>query len=148
MNNYIIILVLLLFSCKSKNDFDRSEYLFRYLKEVQNISLNDKKTLVFIVGNNTCNCTGNSNEIIEDVFMKDYLPKVIILGSVDTILISNLSKKIPNEKIVIDKENKLADYGLTNATNYIFEIENQKIVYWNYLNNETKKSLSEKYKRI
>ena len=40
-----------------------------------------------------------------------------------------------NVTILNDKDEKLGEYGLGNATHYLFILKNKKMVYWNYLDN-------------
>jgi hypothetical protein len=147
MNKLIVIAILLLtFSCNRKNKFEREEYLFKYLTEVQTVNLKQNNNyMVFIINNNTCNCTGDPGVIISSNFSKNNKLKYIIVGKNDTTLISNLKLKIKKIEILIDKDNELALYGLGNATNYLFEVNNNEIVYWNYMSNTTVKEIAEKY---
>jgi len=145
MSKYLLLFLVFITSCNHQNNFDREDYLFRYLKEVQHLNIDNTNQLVFIINNKTCNCTGNPNEIIGDNFTRNNLRKLIIMGKSDVQLIDSLSKKITNQKILFDTENKLSDYGLTSSVNFIFEIIDKKIIYWNYMDNESKVEIAKRY---
>lgn len=145
MSKYLLLFLVFITSCNHQNNFEREDYLFRYLKEVQHLNIDNTNQLVFIINNKTCNCTGNPNEIIGDNFTRNNLRKLIIMGKSDVQLIDSLSKKITNHKILFDTENKLSDYGLTSSVNFIFEIIDKKIIYWNYMDNESKVEIAKRY---
>jgi hypothetical protein len=141
--------LLLLSGCnnnqKSANKFDREEYLFRYLKEVINVNTDKKMNLIFIISNKACNCSGNLNTILKESFTKDNHKKIFIIAKEDSTLHNTIKNNISNYQLFIDKDEKLSSYGLNNATHYLFEIKNNKIVYWNEISNATKEELSKKY---
>ena len=137
-------LSLFLFSCLSHAKFEKTEELFSYIKEIQHINLKDDKQYLVIIANKSCNCVGDPLLLVPKFFRNDTLLKTIIIEKKDTLLY-NIFTKIKNTNIYFDSIPSLFEYGLSNSTDYVFELENQKIVYWNYLSNNTDSVLSLRY---
>lgn len=151
--NYIKSLILFLItittiSCNNntQNNFDREEYVFRYLKEVANINTNNQNEFIlFIINNNVCSCSGDVNEIIGTNFSYNNQPKYLIAGKYDSSVIDSLKLKLSNLSVLIDKDENLSKYGINNATHYLFDIKDNKIIYWCPISNATKDRIKKKY---
>lgn len=144
---FVAIILLLTFSCKLKNKFDREEYVFRYLREVAKVDISKKNDFIlFVVNNNVCSCSGDLNEIITMNFLQNTRTKYLVVGKNDSIS-ENLKSKLKNVTVFVDENENLSKYGLNNATHYLFDFKNKEIVYWNTINNATAKEIKEKYNK-
>lgn len=145
MRSFIIICtVFAIVSCNESTKFERSKELFSYLEEVQHFTLDNQKQYLFILSNKSCNCSGDPMELIPKYFKQNKLPKIVIIEKKDSTFYNTLTK-LNNTKVYFDSLPSLYEYGLSNATNYLFEIKDKKIVYWNYLSNKTDSVLSLRY---
>lgn len=140
----VIFALVFILSCKSTPSFDRENDLFAYMKDVFNIHLSKKHQLCFLLSNKVCNCSGDPTELIPKHFANNTLDKIILLEKKDTNLINVLSK-INHTKIYIDTMRKMEEYGLSNSTDFIFELENKKIVYWNNFSRHTDSIIGVRY---
>ena len=85
-------------------------------------------------------------------FLKEELPKVnkntlIILSSNRQDIIKEL-KGIEKVKLVIDKDNKIARYGLRYTSDLFFSLDKASIDFWFYLKNEDLKNVAKKIKTL
>ncbi len=143
----ILSLILNLFQCKNnKEEFDREIELKDYIKNVHKVTLSNERQFIFLLSNKFCNCTGDPKEIIPNIFANDSTNKIILLEKLDSNLLNSLSK-LTNTNIYVDTLSQLASYGLSNSIDFIFEIKNKKIVYWNYLDTKTDSTIGVRYKK-
>ncbi|MCB9034868.1 MAG: hypothetical protein H6553_13610 [Chitinophagales bacterium] len=145
---YIIILLLfstfLLISCKRTTKFDREAYVFRYLNEIQNFPTKDTSFYLFIISNSACNCSGDLNVIFKELDLNTTEQnKIFVFAKEDSILEQSIQKNIRKYSIIIDKDSNLRKYGLNNATHYFFDIKNEKIIYWNNIDNSLKDEIKQ-----
>lgn len=138
--------VIMLDSCTNQEPFDREQELFSYIKDVQGIQLSDSNQLIFLISNKACNCTGDPKEIIPNNFSTNKLRKTILMERKDTSLINALNK-LSNTKIYLDTLSQMAAFGLSNSTDFIFEIKDKKIGYWNYMSIKTDSIIGSRYKK-
>lgn len=144
-----IILLLIFISVQCNNNiekFDRELELKDYLSNVHGIDLSDDNQLVFLLSNKTCNCTGEPKEIIPKNFSKNNLHKIILIEKRDSVLVSELSK-LSNTKIYFDTLSQMAEYGLSNSTDFVFEYKNNDMIYWSYLSSKTDSIIGVRYKK-
>jgi hypothetical protein len=140
-------LSLLFFQCnKNIEKFDRELELKDYLSNVHGIDLTDDNQLVFMLSNKTCNCTGEPKEIIPNNFSKNNLHKIILIEKRDSVLVNALSK-LSNTKIYFDTLSQMAEFGLSNSTDFVFEYKNNEIIYWSYLSSKTDSTIGVRYKK-
>lgn len=143
----LLVYALIIISCNSgtAQDNEREKYIFRYLNEVQKIKLNkDQYSTVCILNNGVCNCIGDPVKIINK--LRPISDTVIVIQAKSNFISSVQFKN--KVTILNDKDEKLGEYGLGNATHYFFILRDNKMAYWNYLDNNHVNEINKAIKKL
>lgn len=145
---YIALILLFLGGCASQKHFDREKELRAYLADIQHLDTHEPGiSYVFILNNSLCGtCVDETLAFIRGSFSERAEKKIILTGR-KSVQMEKLFADMKNTVVLPDKENKLAKYGLAYTTDYMFELKNGKIEYWNYLGPNTLLKLEKKYKK-
>lgn len=144
-----IFLISLIFSCKTQERFYRENELLLFL-EVNRSSQKGDRTFVFLISNGSC---GSCNETIGSIYQlltTSFIPENgIIFIFKDQEIEESLGLKIDSSINVIACEPyQLQRYGLDLFADFFFIIQQDKIVFWDYLTKKTEPEIKSAIERL
>lgn len=139
---YLTIFGFFLFGC---NEFEKTEEIKNFLKNELNTDTDKIEVLnLFVLQYGICGAS--TEEILSFIYSLDNDDVYVVVGDVDVNLIKQLHSNMGEEKVLIDKNQKLDRYGLRFANDIFVSFKKGEIGYWTFVTenkfNKIRKCLS------
>ena len=130
-----IFLLLTLLGTKCNQGYERAEYLYKYMDEIQAVDL-QKADYLLIHQTAFCNsCTEELIDFIDNMVRNSSATFYVLLSDARKDYIDRY-KDLENTTILIDKDFAMERYGLAISYDMFFSFNNGKISDWSYIKDE------------
>jgi len=121
----------------NQKPFHRETEIKEYLIDLHDYEVANKQLVnIFLLYPNYCgSCYKEGEELLIKWIKKYPQEENVLLLSKEYKLPNNLYKNV--SQVFIDKQNLMERYGLMLASGIFIRFENNKILYWNYISEET-----------